>query len=306
MTTHSRVNQYAGINAHLQSHYRAEGGWPAFHDNHITHLQEMLGDKLEPLGYIVDNIASLQVRRYDAVVGESKEYVERSDVAVREHRTASSPTPLHPNPTAPHVLILSIPDAAELSEEQFFRALAIREVTPKESRLGRIVTWIEVLSPSNKPGGQDWDDYAGKRLSIIAAGIPLIEIDYLHKQPPVIAGLPHYCANARKKLQADVTAKAYNIAVTDPRPTIYEGSTQVYPFGVDEKVPPIPIPLNGTDVLPFDFGTVYNRTFSLSAHYLLVDYDQLPAEFGTYSPQDQAIIQKRMALVTAHQSDENP
>ncbi len=182
----------------------------------------------------------------------------------------------------------------------FFERLPFVKQTPKPVNLGGLSLGFEVLSPSNKPGGQDWDDYAGKRLSIIAAGIPLLEIDYLHKQPPVLAGLPRYRGNARKKLPADPTAKAYNIAITDPRPTLYSGSTQVYPFGVDEEVPSVPIPLSGDTVLPFDFGAVYNRTFSLSAHFLLVDYEQVPAEFKTYTPKDQTKIRERMELIARH------
>ncbi len=303
MPIQSRLNQYLGVNAHLQSHYQAEGGWPAFHDNHITHLQEMLGDQLEPYGYIVDNAASLQVRYHDPTPQFPDVHFEKPDVAIREHRTPKDIGASHTAITAPQVLVLSIPEASGLDEKQFLRALAIREAKPKESQLGRIVTWIEILSPSNKPGGQDWNEYAGKRLSIIAAGIPLVEVDYLHKQPPVIAGLPRYRANVRKKLSADPAAKAYNIAITDPRPTLYTGRTQVYPFGVDEHIPQISIPLSGNDTLPFDFGLVYNRTFSLSAHYLLVNYEQPPVEFKTYTAKDQARIRNRMALIVAHRHE---
>lgn len=299
MPIQARQNLYPGINAHLQSHYQAMGGWPAFHDNHITHLQEMLGDQLEPLGYIVDNAASLQVRRHDALRPTAEAYLEKPDVAVREYRIPSAAAAIPATSASLDVLVLSIPEAAGLDESQLLRALAIREANPKHSQLGRIVTWIEVLSPSNKPGGQDWTDYAGKRLSIIAAGIPLLEIDYLHKQPPVIAGLPPYRRNIRQKIDANPAAKAYSIAVTDPRPTLYAGRTQVYLFGVDEPVPQVPIPLNGAEVALFDFGAVYNRTFSLSAHWLLVDYEQLPAEFKTYAPNDQAKIRARMALIAA-------
>lgn len=303
MPIQSRVNQYLGINAHLQSHYQAQGGWPAFHDNHITHLQEILGDHLEPYGYIVDNAASLQVRRHEPKSPEPNLHVEKPDVAIRAHGISSPKNDIQVRSADAHFLVLSIPEASGLDEKQFLRALAIREAKPKSSQLGPIVCWLEVLSPSNKPGGQDWDDYAGKRLSIIAAGIPLVELDYLHKQPPVIAGIPRYRPDTRKKQFADPTANAYNIAVTDPRPTLYIGRTQVYPFGVDEAVPPIPIPLQGTDTLPFDFGAVYNRTFNLSAHFLLVDYEQLPAEFKTYATRDQEIIRRRMGLIALHRSE---
>jgi len=299
MPLQSLVNQYFGINAHLQSYYQARGGWPAFHDNHITHLQEMLGNELRSFGYLVDNATSLQVReieRYD------KPYTELTDVAIREFRSPQD------NPAVSEaiarngngVVVLSIPASVGLSEKKLQRALAIREVDPNDGRLGRTVAWIEVLSPSNKPGGQDWEDYAGKRLSILKAGIVLIELDYLHKQPPIVNGLPHYRANIRQKIAADEDAQPYNIVVTDPRPTVYAGTTTVYTFGVDQAVPKVTIPLSNSFTYPFDFGAAYNRTFGLDAHALLVDYEQLPEEFSTYNERDRLVIEKRMQAVVQH------
>ncbi len=165
------------------------------------------------------------------------------------------------------------------------------------------MTWIEVLSPSNKPGGQDWDDYACKRLSILAAGIPLLELDYLHTQPPVIVGLPRYRGNTRKKLSADPGAKAFNIAITDPaQPYMRVIRRCIHSAWINESRR-FPFRSMETITLPFDFGAVYNRTFSLSAHALLVDYEQLPAEFKTFTAFDQLKIRQRMELVALHQHE---
>ncbi len=122
------------LNAHLQSYYQAQGGWLAFHDNHITHLQEMLGDQLEPLGYIVDNAASLQVRTHNPLHSPPDVHIEKPDAAIRENKF-HSPKNTRISLLAqsyPEVLIFSIPEAAGLNEKQFLCALAIREANPKE------------------------------------------------------------------------------------------------------------------------------------------------------------------------------
>ncbi len=304
MPIQSLVNQYMGINAHLQSYYQAKGGWPAFHDNHITHLQESLGEMLRPFGYLVDNATSLQVREIDPDRPDDPpiSYVEKSDVGIREHHSRASSLDTFRTPNLEDgTLVLSIVEAMGLIETDLLRALAIREVDVQDGRLGRTVAWLEVLSPSNKPGGQDWADYAGKRLSLIKAGITLIELDYLHKQPPVIAGVPSYRANPRRGIDADPTAKPYLIAVTDPHPTLFSGRTSVYAFEVDERVPLVHIPLARHEMYTFDFGAVYNRTFGLDANALLVDYERLPEEFATYNARDQSRIQRRMDVVTRHE-----
>ena len=73
----------------------------------------------------------------------------------------------------------------------------------------------------------------------------------------------------------------------------------MYGFRADEAIPEIRIPLKGTDEIVFNLGTVYNITFSKNRYYgtLLVDYEQLPAHFETYTDDDQARIRERMATV---------
>ncbi len=185
-----------------------------------------------------------------------------------------------------------------MKSAEFLHALAIREFNRTDDN--KIVAWIELLSPSNKPGGADARDYFSKRLTLIAAEIPLIEIDLLHKQAPVMAGIPIYRPGRGQMAEA----KPYYLAVTDPRSDSHWGGySQIFPFGVDEPFPTIPIPLLGELTYLFNFGVPFNLTFSMAAHQRLVDYEQLPIEFDSYLGRDQAAIRTRMATVRAHRHE---
>jgi hypothetical protein len=58
----SSINQYTGINAHLNSYLQnAMGAWQSFHATHVVHLRDLLDEQLPP-GYIADSEQSLQLR----------------------------------------------------------------------------------------------------------------------------------------------------------------------------------------------------------------------------------------------------
>lgn len=64
--------------------------------------------------------------------------------------------------------------------EDVVKAVMIREVR-QDARLGRVVTRIELLSPSNKPGHVGYEAYRKARNDALYSRAPLIELDYLHE-----------------------------------------------------------------------------------------------------------------------------
>jgi hypothetical protein len=58
--------------------------------------------------------------------------------------------------------------------------VVIRDVAD-DPLYGPIVARIELLSPSNKPGGSGYSAYTKGRNEALYTQIPLIEIDYLQK-----------------------------------------------------------------------------------------------------------------------------
>lgn len=262
MVVRTHPNQYPGINAHLHSQWQSEGGWDEFHASHIVYLAAALKAQLHPMGYTAGIEQSLQIRRYDSI---------------------AEPTEL---------LLVSAsnsPVSYETEIEQY-RAIGLYQFEPGQDGRGEPVAWIELLSPSNKPGGRDAAYYQDKRLKLLQTGVVFIEMDYLHESPPTFETLPGYLLKGN-------APRPYRIIVIDPRPTFLDGMAQVYPFGVDDVISVVDIPLNAGDHLLFDFNKPYQRTFEEQLYGDLVDYSQLPVNFSRYGESDQSRIVARMLAV---------
>jgi hypothetical protein len=157
---------------------------------------------------------------------------------------------------------------------------------------------IESLTPANKPGGIRHARYLENRLSILERGLPLVEIDFPHHSPPINPTLPSYAAG-------EVGAYPFLIIVTDPRPSIQEGTITIYGIHVNEPLPVITLPSFGSQVMTLDLNPAYNDAcVSTRLFYLdIIDYAALPLGFDRYSPDDQARIRARMAAIAAAQRD---
>jgi hypothetical protein len=239
------------------------------------------------LGYIAEIEQSLQIRQLDEPIGRPESDITIYDTnpqRVQQARTSLSEQA---------VAITTLMDVAEKYAQ--YRAITIYsqsdETTP--------VAWIELLSPSNKPGGQDASYYRDKRLKVLQSGLVFVEIDYLHQSLATFDHLLPYAQNAE--------AHPYRIVVIDPRPNLETGLAYPHEFAVDDPIPQVKIPLNGSDVLLFDFHAAYNKTFNETLYGMqLVDYSQLPSHFEKYSRNDQTRILSRMiTLRNAHLNSEN-
>jgi len=296
MPIQSVKNQYPGINAHLHSYWQAVGGWSRFHTNHITDLMRVIRPLLLPMGYDADVEPSLQIRRIDDA--KPPQFPE-SDITIYDlNPTRSAQSRTTPQPAGTAELVVPIPDAlyGNPLSEKTYSAVKIYQIKPGKLDQGDPVAWIELLSPSNKPGGRDAQEYFDKRLAVIENGIVFIEIDYLHESAPTLHGIPNY--RIRRGQMSDKDARAYRIVVIDPRPNLQNGIVRLKEFDVDAPIPAMSIPLSGGDALEFDFGLPYRKTFEETLYgRQLVDYSQLPQNFDRYSEADQTRIARRMLAV---------
>ena len=286
-------NQYLGINAHLHSLWQAEGGWDEFHASHIIYLANALKIPLLPMGYTAGIQQSLQIRRANAPDGKPE-----ADVLIYDSDPQRYYQP-YPSPQSGHgLLVLPVPELLEVKEPgvEEYHAIGIYQFSAGKRERGEPVVWIELLSPSNKPGGQDAVYYREKVLKLLRSGIVLIEVDYLHESAPTFPGIPNYRPMENGQ-RLPSNAHPYRIVVVDPRPTLMKGIARLYQIDVDQSLPVVDIPLQGRDVLAFDFGQSYTRTLEESMFGLDVDYRLLPPNFQRYRSTDQARIAARMVTV---------
>lgn len=293
----SRKNQYPGINAHLHSKWQSKSGWNYFHSTHITYLTGALRPALLPLGYTAYPEDALQIRRE----GEAALLRPRADVLIREDNPLRVYRPrVSRIPGTNRELVAPIPEMLNLSEEdiEYHKAVVVYRLHADDEERGEPVAWIELLSPSNKPGGPDWYRYEEKRENLLHAGIVFVELDYLHESPPTLA-LPLY--------GTPENIYPYRIAVVTPRPDFLTGEIVVTQFGVDSPIPAVTIPLLDDDVIDFDFNVPYQKTFEEMLFGNEVDYGQFPLNFDRYNEADKTRIALRMlAVLQAVQSGQSP
>jgi hypothetical protein len=294
MALHVRKNQYRGVNAHLHSVLQHEtAGWEGLHTKHIADLTAELSAQL-PDGYIADLEQSLQIRQFHPDTGEEITLKPRRglrpDLLISHIESVLRPTgmALLEDAAAP-TLTLSALESIDYDPRTYLSAIVIRRTDNEDTTP---VTWIEVLSPTNKAQGTGAAQYEEKRIKVLQSGLVLVEIDYLHETLSPISKLPSYP-------DREPNAYPYTIAVTDPRPTLQTGTLRVYGFRVDEPIPTIPIPLAlGDKPVRINLDKVYQQSFEgVSAFSYRVDYEQLPPAFETYDDTDQQRIRVRMQAV---------
>jgi Protein of unknown function (DUF4058) len=280
-------NRYPGINPHLNSRLQSPGGgWETFHASCIEHLAMVLETQL-PENYLPFTEKSLQVTLVESdtevlIANLGTRYPdvfvthEGDKIAGNQQFSATTPT-------------LTLPLVDSFDEEEILMGLVIYRFTSRELP-GVPVTRIELLSPANKPGGSNYAQYIRNRRETLLAGLRLVEIDWLHETRPIIPTIPSYPDH-------EAESYPYSIIVSDPRPSIEQGKTDVYSFRLSQPLPIINIPLDGSDVVTLDFTHVYNETIERRRFFSLIDYAQLPARFETYSDTDQAYIRQHMGYL---------
>lgn len=290
MVLHYPQNLFRGINPILNSRLIA-GGWHSFHTVHITDLMKLLRRGLHPIGYTANIEQSLQIRRDSAIIGTPESDVSLYDVS----KKSQYPTPFSGSSTEHLIPVL---DLLHLGDDEIAqpRAIGVYTYQQRPDVLGELVGWLEFLSPSNKPTGQDASYYRAKRLELLKKGLVFIELDYLHNTPPTFDTIPPYRL-VRKGIPDDFVGHPYRIVMMDTRPSLQEGMAKVSEFDVDSPIPSLNIPLNRGDSLIFNFDEAYQKTFDDGLYGDLVDYSTLPDDMVRYSPNDQARILTRLCHI---------
>jgi hypothetical protein len=247
--------------------------WPDFHDRLITYLCAALKPLLLPR-----YVALTQDRQYvveaerpiwpDVSIVELHNEVgaQKTAVAVAEVEVAVAEG--SDAEEADDELAEIEPMIFELSREQI-RQPYIEIVETASSN--RVVTAIEVLSPSNKLPGRS--SYLQKREEYWNAGTNLVEIDLLREGEPTIRV-------GQERLEM-LRPWHYLIAVTRTWPSRQE----VYPVRLQRKLPRFKVPLAENDLdVRLDLQAAFARCWEDGPYPALLRYSSSPP--GTMSLAD--------------------
>jgi hypothetical protein len=237
-------NPFPGMNPWLQNH------WSDVHFMLVSYLRDAVSPELPPdLNARVEERIALETT-------DSDETVSRADVAIVESWRSGFPPLWQPEDDQ-----LSIAVAEPLlvePETTTERWIEIRNLT------GKVITVIEVLSPTNKKS-DGWLDYQRKMRDCLDAGVNLVEIDLLR-------GGRHAVQVPKVRLEA-VEGTHGIICVTRAAP---RRRHEVYRWPLRERIPAFRIPLRTTDSdIPLDLQPLVNRCHKMGRYWQSTGREEL-------------------------------
>jgi hypothetical protein len=157
---------FPGMNPYLEQ----EGLWLDFHETYVIALRAALVPQILP-NYVAIIEQHVYVREPE---GERNVVVVRPDTAIVDQTGESALRPGGTALAAPTYVDLSGP-ALDVERESFIEV--------RDRNLRRVITVVELLSPSNKRPGDDRSAYLAKRNRYLKSGVNLVEIDLLRGWP---------------------------------------------------------------------------------------------------------------------------
>ena len=223
--------------------------WPDVHNSLITAIRDTLMPRIRPR-YVVrveSRTTKLSSLDFDRMY--------RPDVAIRAGNFAVSGQEAgvavleHPEVKKSEVIV---PIVDEIEETY----LTIQEVSSR-----KLVTAIEVLSPTNKKTKKPRAKYLDKRDEFIEAKVNFVEIDLLRGGRPM-------------PLKPPPSSSDYRILICRPN---LSRSADLYRFSIRTPIPTIPIPLLPGDAEPnLELNEILHALYERAGYDLSIDYQQPP------------------------------
>jgi hypothetical protein len=235
--------------------------WHGFHQRMAVYLAEQLQPLLLP--------------RYVASV-EDRVYVEGPegrtiipDVWLRRERLTQSP--------ARAAAAVLEPDTAvefEVSELEVHESyVTVLDLQSDQ----RVVTVIEIVSPTNKYAGPGRTSYLAKQREVLASQAHLVEIDF-HRYGPHVLAVPERYPRSRGP---------YDYLVSVNRASGQRQRFKCYLRTVRDRLPIVHVPLaDGDQDVPLDLQAVVARVYEVGVYRIRIRYDR-PC-VPPLSPDDQA------------------
>ena len=247
--------RFPGVNPYLEDAYF----WHRFHTALIVHLSDRLNTML-PAGYIAAGEQRL------AILPDNQPRI--ADVALIRTRI----TPERDGKSSVALVERGMPHGtvSALSNDVYERFIEIR--TARKPR--RVVTLIEVLSPSNKaPGSQGRREYLQKQREILHSDTHLLEIDLLRFGAHTVA-VPMENLPSRETWDFIISLhRADNRFRYD-----------YWLSSLTEPLPNIRVPLlSGDDDLVLDLQSAYQEVFLAGRYADEIEYSDPIPDRATYA-----------------------
>jgi hypothetical protein len=246
--------------------------WPSVRTRLIVWLANQLGPLLRPR-----YVASVEDRVF--IEGERQQRIP--DIWVQKVRSRNGGTAV----AEPEVNIPLVLEVEELEVHEHY----IEILDLYHDR--KVITVIEVVSPSNKAAGPGRDSYLAKQREVRASECHLVEIDLLRQGRHVLTVPEHIVREA--------AAYEYLVCVNRwPERKRYE----LYPARLRERLPVIRIPVAEPDAdRPLDIQRALEQVYEDGSYMLRVSYDE-PCE-PPLAAEDQQWANERWAAYRAARAD---
>lgn len=231
---------FPGMDPYLES----PSIWPDVHHELISQIRAALNPVLRP-----HYVARVELRVYETDVDDPGLEVIIPDVCIEKPTTNGTKKTKLTN------------GAAIAIAEPIVVPLLIDEI--KESRVeiiqrdsGKLVTIIEVLSPSNKiPGSYGRKSFLEKRQDTVSAQVNWVEVDLLRTGKVSLGALTHNSGD-------------YRVIRYRPKKRV-----DYWPVYLRDQLPVIGVPLRGKEPdVPLDMQTVFAAAYENGAYDMTVDY----------------------------------
>lgn len=257
----------------MDPYIEACGLWGNFHYLLIAQIQQQL-TRMAPDRYVVH----AGERSYHVLVGadekSNRPFVPDVKIATSDRGkkpkqkgggTAVAETASEKEPITLHAVV---------SEEHREGFVEIYENDPER----RLVTTIEVLSPSNKViNTEGWHQYHSKRYSVLLEGVHLVEIDLLR-------------GGQRPLMRDSWPNSPYTLLVGRANQRL---CCQVWRGYFDRPLPSIPVPLSEPDAdLSLHLQPLIDTVYELSRYDRVLDYKK--ALKPPLSAEEQTWVKKRL------------
>jgi hypothetical protein len=233
---------FPGMDPYLE----APGLWPGVQNSLIVYIRDRLQPLIRP--------------RYIAAI-EERVFVEEPqtrqiipDISVRHHRPVPAP--------AAAVLEADTPVEVQIPSLEIHEAYL--EILDRQTGQ-RVVTVLEVVSPTNKYAGPGRVSYQAKQREVLSGQAHLVEIDLLRLGPHVLA-VPEWAARG---------SGAYDYLVCVNRAVNLRDRFQLYPRQLRDRLPRIRVPLGKDDPdVVLDVQAVLAQTYEAGSYRDRLRYDQ--------------------------------